>query len=192
MSDEYVTIPIPVGGGGPMGGGMGVPSISPQQKAELIDKIKPEAMVEIIRNHLLGKRWDGNKREWVDVPELRERKLTEIGAWEIANLMLGVSSINISISKMKDKEIKERAYRIAKSAQRLLISNWRDYGIKNAAQFHYVHEIVFSNTLAVLKQADEASIQQLLKSTVHENRQVTGTIKEPGRQKLSRMLGLGE
>lgn len=185
--DEIVAIPIPMGSSG---GGMPVPQFSPQSKAELIDKIKPEAMVEIIRNRLLGKTWDNNKKDWVDVPALKDRKLSEVGAWEIANLMLGVSSVNISISKLKDREIKERLYRIARSAQRMMISNWREYGITNTAQFFYVHEIVFSNTLAVLKQADEASIQELLKSTVHEQRQITNQQREPGSRKLSRMLGL--
>jgi len=184
-NDEVIAIPIPTGSGG---GGMAVPQMSPQNKAELIDKIKPETMVEIIRNRLLGKEWINN--QWVDVPALKNRKLTEIGAWEIANLMLGVSSINISVSKFKDREIKERAYRIARSAQRMMISNWKEYGIKNTSQFYYVHEIVFSNTLAVLKQADEASIQDLLKATVYENRNVTSEKKEAGGQKLSRMLGL--
>lgn len=185
-NDEVVAIPIPVNSGG--GSGMAVPQISPQSKAELIDKIKPEAMVEIIRNRLLGKEWINN--QWQDVAALKDRKLSEVGAWEIANLMLGVSSINISVSKFKDREIKERAYRIARSTQRLLISNWRSYGIKNTSQFFYVHEIVFSNTLAVLKQADDASIQDLLKATVYENRNVTTEKKEAGGQKLSRMLGL--
>lgn len=185
-----VTIPIMAGGSSGGGGaGMAVPQFSPQMKAELIDKIKPEAMVEIIRNRLLGKEWDGSK--WVEVEALKTHKLTERGAWEIANLMLGVSSINISISKLNDREIKERAYRIAKSAQYLLISNWKEYGIKNTSQFYYVHEIVFSNTLAVLKQADEASIQELFKSTVYETRNVGDRYqKESQGNKISRMLGL--
>jgi len=189
LGEEYVNVPIVTGGAG---GGMPVPQMSSQNKAELIDKIKPEAMVEIIRNRLLGKEWDNNK--WIDVEALKDRRLTEVGAWEIANLMLGVSSINISISKLNDREIKERAYRIARSAQYMMISNWRRYGIFNTAQFYYVHEIIFSNTLAVLKQADEASIQELMKATVYETRQVGGSsgAKEPKTQKISRMLGLSD
>ena len=183
--DDYVNVPIAVGGGN---SGMAVPQMFPQNKAELIDKIKPEAMVEIIRNRLLGKEWKDN--DWVDVPALKERRLTDEGAWEIANLMLGVSSINISISKLSDREIKERAYRIAKSAQYMMVSNWRRYGLKNTAQFYYVHEIIFSNTLAVLKQADEASIQELFKATVYENRNISTPVKETGGHKISRMLGL--
>lgn len=187
MSDpnEIVTVPIPVGAGG-----MAVPQMTNQSKAELIDKIKPEAMVEIIRNRLLGNEWDGNK--WILVEALKERRLTEIGAWEIANLMLGVSSINISISKLNDREIKERACRIAKTAQYMMISNWRAYGILNTSQFYYVHEIIFSNTLAVLKQADEASIQELLKTTISESRNVSSGFKEHRTHKISRMLGISD
>jgi len=167
-----------------------VPQMQNFNKAELIDKIKPELMVEIIRHKLLGEEWLGDK--WVKIPELTKRSLTSVGAWELANLMLGVSSINISISKLSDREIKERAYRISKSAQYMLISNWKEYGIKNASQLHYVHEIIFSNTLAVLKQADNASIQDLLKATVYETRTVSENKKESGGKKISRMLGFGD
>jgi len=184
MIDEVIAIPIP------QSSGMAVPQMSPVNKAELIDKIKPEAMVEIIRHRLMGEEWINN--EWKPVEALKKKKLTDVGAWEIANLMLGVSSINISISKLDDREIKERAYRIAKTAQYLLISNWKEYGITNVGQFYYVHEILFSNTLAVLKQADEASIQELLKSTVQENRNISTAPREHGRRKISRMLGLGD
>lgn len=177
--DQIITIPYP--------SATSVPQQQRSDRSDLIDKIKPEQMVEIIRHRLMGEEFLNGK--WVEVQALRYRKLTEVGAWEIANLMLGVSSINISISKFKDREIKERALRIAKSAQYLLISNYREYGIHNAAQLWFVHEIVFSNTLAVLKQADEASIQELLKGTVQENRNISSEVKREG--KLKRMLGLG-
>jgi hypothetical protein len=177
--DQIIAIPYP-----------SAPSV-PQQprsdRADLIDKIKPEQMVEIIRHRLMGEEFKNGV--WISVPALKARRLTEVGAWEIANLMLGVSSINISISKLSDREIKERALRIAKSAQYLIISNYREYGIHNTAQQWYVHEIVFSNTLAVLKQADDASIQELLKGTVQENRNISSEVKREGR--LKRMLGLG-
>lgn len=185
MADEQI-IAIPIGDGG----GMSVPQISPQNKADLLDKINPGAVVEIIRNKLMGRVWIDNK--WVELPSLKDKRLNERGASDIADLMLGASTVSVSVSKLKDREIKKRLLSISKSAQYLLISNWKDYGIVNAAQFYYVHEIVFTNTLVVLKQADEASIQDLLKSTVQENRNVNAPIKERGGQKLSRMLGLSD
>lgn len=187
--DEYVTVPVAVGGGTQQGGGYAVPQMSQfSDRGDLIEKIKPEIMVEIIRQRLLGKEFINQK--WITVEALKNRRLTEIGAWEISNLMLGVSSINISISKLNDREIKERAYRIAKSTQRMLLSNWRAYGIVNTAQFYYVHEIVFSNTLAVLKQADSASIQELLKGTVKGNIGDSYMTKESAGKRIGRMLGL--
>lgn len=180
-NDEIVMIPFP-------GGGNALPVPQRSDRADLIDKIKPEQMVEIIRHRLLGEEYVNGA--WKAVPALKNRALTEIGAWEIANLMLGVSSINISISKFTDREIKARLLRIAKTAQYLLISNWREYGLKNTSQQYYVHEIVFTNSLAVLKQADDASIQELLKGTVQENRNVNQAPKETGQGRLKRALGL--
>lgn len=176
--NEYVYVPQ-----------QGVPV--PQQRndrADLIDKIKPEQIVEIIRHRLLGEEFKENK--WIPVPALQSRKLTEIGAWEIANLMLGVSSINISISNMKEDEINQRARRIAKTAQKMLLANWKTYGLINTAQQDYIHAIIFSNTLAVLKQSGDASIQELLKATVMENRNVNTEKKEGMGAKVKRYLGL--
>lgn len=182
MSNDYVTLPMALGGSA-------VPQISgPSDRGDLIEKIKPEGMVEIIRQRLLGKEFVGNK--WIDVPALQKRRLSEVGAWELSNLMLGVSSINISISKLSDREIKERLYRIAKSAQRMMLSNWKEYGVINVAQFFYVHEILFSNTLGVLKQADDASIQDLLKGTVRGNIGDYQVRTESTGRKIGRMLGI--
>lgn len=157
-------------------------------RADLLDKIKPEQMVEVIRHRLLGEEFINGA--WQEVKELKNRKLTPVGAWEIANLMLGVSSINISISKLSDQEIKKRLLSIAKTAQYMLLSNWREYGLTNASQQHYVHQIVFTNSLAVLKQADEGSIQELMKGTVQENRNITSQAKEATGSRIKRALGL--
>lgn len=187
MSDEIVAIPIPSN----LGSIGSVPQgTSPQAKADILGQIKPELMVEVVRHKLLGEEWKNN--EWISVPALKNRKLTEIGAWELSNLMLGVGSINISISKFSDREIKERLFRIAKSAQVLALENWRIYGIHSVSQFYYIHEIVFSNTMGVLKQADGGSIQELLKVVVNENRNVVTQPKEPRGTKIRRMLGLAD
>jgi len=164
----------------------GVPQPSRGDRADLLDKIKPDLIIDVIRNRLLGKEWDGG--EWVKVPALTEFALTERGAWEISNLMLGVSSLNTSVSRLKEEVIKSRLRRIAKDTQFLLIAHWREYGIRNSAQFYFVHNIVFTNAMTVLFQAGDGSIQELLKGTVYENRNVNTEKKEPSR--LRRILGL--
>jgi|TARA_Y100000310_G_scaffold195295_1_gene195286 hypothetical protein len=183
--EEYYNVPVPVQDYGD-GAIPQIPQMS--DRADLIEKIKPEAVVEVIRMRLLGREFIAG--EWVEVEALKHRRLTEIGAWEIANLMLGVSSISISISKLNDREIKERTFRIAKSAQRMLLSNWKEYGIINTAQLYYVHEIIFSNTLAVLKQADGASIQELLKGTIRGSIGDDSAYRESTTKRIGRMLGL--
>lgn len=180
MVDENVYIPVPSGSNS-------VPQPQKSDRADLIDKIKPDVIVEIIRQRLLGNEWDGTN--WKPVNALKEYALTERGAWEISNLMLGVSSINTSISKLKEEVIKSRLKRIARDAQILLVAHWREYGIKNTAQFYYVHNLVFTNALVVLFQAGDGSIQELLKGTVYENRNINTEKKESG--KLRRLLGLG-
>jgi len=88
----------------------------------------------------------------------------------IANLMLGVSSQNVSISNLKDREIKERVLSICKTAQYMALENWIEYGIKRRSQFYFIHELVFSNSLVVLKQPEGEGIRKLLAGTISESR----------------------
>jgi len=182
--DQPMIIPIEALGGGQS---QALPQAQRQDRAELLDKIDPSKPVEIIRNRLLGREIKGGV--WYDNPALKDNRLSEVGAWEISNLMLGVSTITTSVSSLKDIEIKTRAHAIAKTAQIMLVANWKTYGLRKTSQQHFVHEIIFSNTLMVLKQADKASIQELLKATVQENRNIQSEPRRSG--KLRRMLGMG-
>lgn len=171
--DQMIMIPMPQGQQG------SVPVPSRQGQADLIEKIKPEGLVEAIRHRLLGEEFNGS--EWVSVHGLKEFALSQDGAWEISSLMSGTSSINTTISRYKEEVIKSRLRRVAKEAQIMMIGNWRRYGIKSVSQFYFVHSLIFSNTLAVLSQAGDGSIQELFKVTVNENRNINTEKKEPGK-----------
>jgi len=140
--------------------------IKQSEKADLLDRIRPDAIVEVIQNKLMGKQFKNG--EWVDNLELKKRALTEQGAFEIANLMLSVSSQNVSISKLKDDEIKKRTREIVVTAQCMALDNWRDYGIKHCDQLRFIHQIVMSNTLITLKQSEGEGIRKLLMGTIQE------------------------
>jgi hypothetical protein len=171
---------------GGSGGGY-FPQVPHGDRADFVDKIKPEALPELIRHRLMGQELiDGN---WINIPELKDRKLTDVGAWEISNLMLGVASLNVSISKLNDDEIKMRANNIARSALTMCLVNYGKYGIKESSMLSYINQLVFTNTYVVLKQADGASIQELLKGTVNEQRLIQSEQKKPGM--IKRILGFG-
>lgn len=147
-------------------------------KADLLDKIKPDVIVETIRHKLMGEELvDG---EWVKVDYLQEKALTKLGANSIANLMLGVSSQNVALSKLKDHEIRARALSIVETSMIMCLRNWKEYGIRGVDQFYFIKDIVFSNTLITLKQSEGAGIRRLLVGTVHESRSYTNQEKPRG------------
>jgi len=165
---------------------VGIPIPERFDRAEFVDKIKPENVVEIMRHKIMGEEYiDGG---WVKIPGLQHNALSEQGAWDLSNLMLGVGTINMSISKLNSNQINERLKNLIGETMRLLLSNWKRYGITNLGQFYYVKSLMYSNALAVLSQADEGSIQDLLKTTINENRLISSDKKEPGR--LSRLMGM--
>lgn len=146
--------------------------VAPQNKgdkADLLDKIKPDLIVETIRHKLMGEEFINGK--WVAIPVLKEKGLTTLGAWEISNLMLGVSSQNVSLSKLNDKEIRARTLEIVKTAQYMMVKNWDAYGIKGKDQLYFVHQIIMSNTFITLKQPEGEGIRKLLSGTISEVRQ---------------------
>ena len=139
-------------------------------KADLLDKIKPDLIVEVIRHKLMGEEFLNNK--WIKIPSLQNRAISELGAWEISNLMLSASSQNIALSKLKDHEIRYRTLSIIKTAQHMAIRNWREYGITGSDQLEFIHEIVMTNTFITLKQPEGGGIRALIQNTTSENRQV--------------------
>jgi len=82
--------------------------------------------------------------------------------------MLSVSSQNVSISKLKDDEIKKRTREIVVTAQCMALDNWKDYGIRHCDQMRFIHQIVMSNTLITLKQSENEGIRKLLMGTIQE------------------------
>jgi len=135
-------------------------------KADLLDKIRPNKIVETIRHRLMGEININGK--WVQQEHLKDRALSKTGAWDIANLMLSASSQNVAISKLKDYEIKLRALAIARTAQVSMVKNWKEYGIKGTDQLEYLHQIIFTNTFITLKQCENEGIRNLIKGTIAE------------------------
>jgi hypothetical protein len=161
-----------------------VPMVQRNDKADMIDKINPDVIVETIRHKLMGEElFDG---EWKKTPLLKERALSELGAWDISNIMLGCSSRNVSLSKLTNDEIRARTLNICIAVQRMLLKNWKLYGIKGVDQFSFVHQIVISNTFITLKQQEGEGIRNLIKGTTHEQRLISNQEK----QKKSFLSGL--
>ena len=142
----------------------------PMNKADILDKIKPDLIVEIIRHRLMGE--DFINGEWVEIPALKQRALSSVGAWDLANLMLSVSSQNVALSKLNDEEIRSRTFEICKTAQNMCLKNWKVYGINGIDQLDFVHQIVYSNTFVTLKQPEGAGIRKMIIGTTAEVRNI--------------------
>jgi len=157
-------------------------------KADLLEKIRPDIVVDIIRHKLMGEEFDEATKKWTPIKAMKQYALTREGAEMIANLMLGVSSQNVSLSSLKDREIKERCLSIAKTAQYLALENWIEFGITRRSQFYFIHEIVFSNSLVVLKQPENEGIRKLLAGTISESRVYQASAPDTSQKKLLGMF----
>ena len=158
----------------------------PDSKADLLDKIRPEEIVEQIKQRLMGKEWDMNKEIWVQNPALISISLTEVGACAITNLIFPASTRNVSVSNLKDEEIKKRLLSLVKTSMKMCLDNWEEYGIHSVSQLYFVKEIVYTNTLVALKQPENEGIRRLLNSVISENRSVSTY----GEERKGGILGL--
>jgi len=145
----------------------------PDNKADLLDKIRPEETIEEIKQRLMGKEWDRTLEKWVENPALKSIALTPIGASSLTNLMFPASTRTVSVSNLKDEEIKKRLLHLVKTAMKMCLDNWKEYGITSISQLYFVKEIVYTNTLVALKQPENEGIRRLLNSTISENRSVS-------------------
>jgi len=150
------------------------PANYPQQdsKADLFNEINPGLVIEEIYQRLIGNRFNPTQNKWVPDPALKQIALTETGASAITNLMFPASTRNVSISNLKDEEIKKRLYSLTATVLKMMLDNWKQYGIESTSQIYFVKEIVYTNTLVSLKQPENEGIRRLLNSTISENRSV--------------------
>jgi hypothetical protein len=135
--------------------------VLPSEKADFLDKIRPSKVVEDIRMKLLGKEEvDGI---WVQQDFMKGKALTEVGAWEISTLMLPASSQNVSMTKLNSRQIASRLLNLSIQAQEQCLRHWKEYGIRSSTMLGFVHQIVFTNSLASLNQPENAGMRNLFR-----------------------------
>lgn len=149
----------------------------PSEKADLIDKINPETIIEVIKHGFMGEELINGK--WTKIPELQDRALTMKGACELSNLMRPASSQNVSISKVDERAIRIRTQQILEAAMFMCLRNFREYGIKGSDQIYMIKEIIVTNTYMTLMQPVGGSIQKVITGTMHEQRMVQDESKKP-------------
>lgn len=142
------------------------PTNVPSDKADLLDKINPDLIVEEIKNKLMGMKFE--KGKWVEDERLRSRALTYIGAHEIAVQLLSISNRNTSITKLEKDQIRNRALNKARTIMRMCLDNWEEYGIKSVSQLHSIHDLCFDIILIILNQPLEEGIRNLIKGVRSE------------------------
>lgn len=140
--------------------GTAVPIVMPNERADLLDKLQPAKIVEEIRRRLLGQEFINGR--WITQKYMEMRAISEVGAWEISLLMLPASSQNVAMTKLNANQIKNRLINIARTAQKMCLRNWKEYNIRGIDQLWFVHEIIFTNTLASLNQPEGEGIRKLL------------------------------
>jgi len=141
-------------------GGQPIPMMMGSERADVLDKLRPDKIVEEIRMRLLGRvEVDG---QWIVQPFMEQRALSEVGAWEISLLMLSASSQNTAMTKLNANQIRARLLNISKTAQCMCLRNWKEYNIKGIDQLKFVHEIVFTNTIASLNQPEGEGMRKFV------------------------------
>jgi len=157
-------------------------------KASIIERINPDEIVELIRMRLMGKMQDRGTGKWTTNNALKDNAISEVGAWDITNLILSISNANTSLSKLDDKTIRKRAYGVMEKAVAMMLCNWREYKITNTAQLGYISEIVFSITFITLKMADAEGIRKMITSMYSENRNISELSSTKSGKKMFRKI----
>lgn len=159
----------------------GVNFISPD-KADLLDKINPEGVVEELKQRLMGREWDSIKEQWTQNPQLINISLSSAGAFGITTLIFPTSTKNTAMTNLTDEEIKKRLMSLIRTTMKLCLDNWKEYGIKSISQLYFIKDVVYTSTLVSLKQPENEGVRRLLNNIVSENRSLTTfNTEKPGR-----------
>lgn len=158
-----------------------------QDKASIIERINPDEIVELLRRRLMGQMQNPKTGNWETKEEFLKNSISEIGAWDLANLILSVSNSNTSLSKLDDKTIRKRAYGVTEVSVKLMISNWREYKITNRAQIAFVAEIMYSLTFITLKMADAEGIRKMIMGMYSESKSIS-EFEQPKRSLFRRKM----
>jgi len=145
-------------------------NLTKSDKADLLDKIRPDFIVEVLKNSFMGKTYNPETKKWIDNKVMDDHKLTEAGATYIAELMLSVSSQNVSISNLKDFEINMMILDNTRTLLYDLVANWKKFGIISESQLTHIATIVKNNTRVVLRQPEGEGIRKLIAGIINENR----------------------
>jgi len=163
MTDQYIEEQAPA-----------MPYSMNNDKASIIEKINPDEIVELIRRRLMGHMKNEQTNQWEEITALKDNAISEVGAWDLSNLILSISNSNTSLSKLDDKTIRKRAYGITERAVHMIISNWKEYKVTNRAQIGFIAEIVYSLTFITLKMADAEGIRKMIMGMYSETKSVSG------------------
>lgn len=158
MEQEYVYLPMP---------GQAPPNVQRSDKADILSKIDPAKQTVDMAYKLQGAEFKEGK--WVIDPELAKKCLSPVGAKEVAQMISFLSTINISISRFKDVEIKRRVVHAHDDFLIVMRKNWKSYGVADASFFYKYSLAFFTNSYAVMQQSIEGSTLNLIKGSVTEN-----------------------
>ena len=146
-------------------------------KADLFEKIRPEQVINEMRNRLMGKDFVDGK--WVLIPGLKNISISEAGAWEIADLLFTVSNQSVSLSNLTEKKVERIALETAREGIYRIVSSWKMYGISSSSQIRLIGRMILNTARITLMQAMDEGIRVLLKGTMQEQRSIIDS-KERG------------
>jgi hypothetical protein len=146
------------------------PVIMASEKADLYDKIKPEEVVEDIKYRLMGYEFNKSTGDWIINPVYKELAITRLGAWQITSLLFPVSNKSVPISKLKDDDIRKRTRMLVRTAMKMCLRNWQEYGIRSPEQLYFVKEIVLSVAFITLKLPEDAGARTFIQGVTNEQK----------------------
>jgi len=164
MAEQVVYVPVPQ-----EQKQESMPGYGPRldSRADLMDKIRPDLVVDDIYHMLQGE--IKQKGSWTKIDQ--DKALTPEGARAICTLLFASSSQNTSLATLDDQDIRRIVIGNVADAMKLCLSNMKAYGIKSKDQLYFVKNIVKNNTFFVAKQAQDGALRNGLLRTQLELRQ---------------------
>lgn len=166
----------------------GVPLPTRTERAEFVDKTRPEPLIEEIRHKLLMEYYDRDSGKWLKMPNFQEQAWSEFGAWQIATKLNHIANINITAGNISEEMMLNRIYGFVEEVLYDIGVNFIEYGYKNDGQIYDVKSLTISVALGTLSQAKEGHTSRTWRETTVENRQVITAPQQQTQGRLKTLL----
>lgn len=166
----------------------GTPAPTRTERAEFVDKIRVEPVLENIKHQLAMEYYDKNQEAWLEIPGCEDKRWSKFGINAILIKFTPMINVAVQGANISEELMLKRVFNFTESVLFDVGENWKEYGVKNEGMIIDIGEICMSISMSTWSQAKEGHTSRTWRETTVENRQIVTAPPEQKKGRISSIL----